>query len=210
MPTLLCCYLGDVSDERFMKKANTSDITQYTLIFTKTGIPCMYSAGFVGFAVGSLSNPLVWIIFWFILAAGALVGFSLLGQTVWKVIFSFFWPRFTYLTTNSSIPTKCTRKLVCFPHSLCSYTSALTPVCPSSSFPPNLSTLRNFTWFLLRSLFLSCAPPLSSVSPSASVYVLVWLMEYQVKTRLAFGASRMSMGSRALKVSAQNLNWTPH
>jgi len=70
-----CLFLGimhifyivwDVSDERFMKKANTSDITQYTLIFTKTGIP-------------------FWIIFWFILAAGALVGFSLLGQTVWKL-----------------------------------------------------------------------------------------------------------------------------
>jgi len=69
-----CLFLGimnvfyvvwDISDERFMKKANTSDITQFTLLFPST------STSF-------------WIIFWFILSAGSLVGFSFLGQILWK------------------------------------------------------------------------------------------------------------------------------
>jgi len=70
-----CLFLGimnvfyvvwDITDERFLKKANTSDITQFTLLFPST-------------------NTSLWITFWFVLAAGSLVGFSFLGQIVWKL-----------------------------------------------------------------------------------------------------------------------------
>jgi len=56
----------DIADERFMKKANTSDITQFTILFPSTSIS-------------------FWIIFWLTLSAGSLVGFSFLGQLVWKL-----------------------------------------------------------------------------------------------------------------------------
>jgi hypothetical protein len=98
MLTLPCHYLGDIADERFMKKANTSDITQFTLLFPSTSTSCMCSAVSLTFTHGSLCNPLVWIIFWFTLSAGSLVGFSFLGQIVWKVGSSFFCLRVTHLT----------------------------------------------------------------------------------------------------------------
>lgn len=86
----LVAILGDISDERFMKKANTSDITQFTLLFPSTSTSCMCSTVSFTFTHRSLFNPLVWIIFWFTLSAGSLVGFSFLGQLVWQVSFSFF------------------------------------------------------------------------------------------------------------------------
>lgn len=86
----LVVILGDIADERFMKKANTSDITQFTLIFPSTSTSCMCSTVSLAFAYCSLFNPLVWIIFWFTLSAGSLVGFSFLGQTLWKVGFLCF------------------------------------------------------------------------------------------------------------------------
>ena len=46
---------------------------------------------------------------------------------------------------DSSILSKCTRKPVCFPCFLYSFTDALTPVYSSSWFPPDLRTPQGFT-----------------------------------------------------------------
>ena len=120
-----CHYLGDIADERFMKKANTSDITQFTLLFPSTSTSCMFTAGFLAFAHCLLFNPVVWIIFWLTLSAGSFVGFSFLGQIVWKVGFSSLPSLIHASYRGSSIPTKCTRKPVCFPYFLCFSTDTL-------------------------------------------------------------------------------------
>ncbi|KAG9056937.1 hypothetical protein FS842_009140 [Serendipita sp. 407] len=52
--------LGDLIDERFKKKQNSSDITQYSLMFP------------------SIPRP-VWTVFWSLLTTAALLGFSALG-----------------------------------------------------------------------------------------------------------------------------------
>ncbi|KAG8785285.1 hypothetical protein FRB91_011741, partial [Serendipita sp. 411] len=64
-----CLFLGlltvlypfwDLIDERFKKKQNSSDITQYSLMFP------------------SIPRP-VWTVFWSLLTTAALLGFSALG-----------------------------------------------------------------------------------------------------------------------------------
>jgi len=142
-----------------MKKANTSDITQFTLLFPSTSTSCMCGTVSLPFAHCSLFHPLVWIIFWFTLSVGGLVGFSFLGQLVWKVGCSFFLSSSHVSYGDSSIPSKCMRKLVCSLSSLCflcSFTGALTPVFFFSWFPPDLKTPQAFTTSLFPSLFLSC------------------------------------------------------
>ena len=167
-----------------MKKANTSDITQFTLIFPSTSTSCMCGTVSLAFADCSLFNPLVWIIFWFTLSAGSLVGFSFLGQTLWKVGFLcfFFLPSSHQSYHDSSILSKCTRKPVCSLCFLYSLTGTLTSVYSSSWIPPDLKTPRvspdHFT-----SLPLSCTrhhhpSPITSTHLTI-VYFLSWVMEYQ-------------------------------
>lgn len=177
MFTLPWRYLGDIADERFMKKANTSDITQFTLLFPSTSTSCMFTASFLAFAHFSLSNPVVWIIFWFTLSAGSLVGFSFLGQIVWKVGFSFF-PSLIHTSYRCSlIPTKCMRKPVCFscflvfPH-LSTYTRILHQLV-SSPLENILEISLALVWATL------LVRPQHRPHHLVIVYILSWLMGYQ-------------------------------
>jgi len=70
-----CLFLGvmnilyilwDIADERFMKKKNTSDITQYVLLYPSTWPP-------------------LWTTLWVFLASAALAGFSVMGYKVFNL-----------------------------------------------------------------------------------------------------------------------------
>src|SRR5258706_15385995 len=171
-----------------MKKANSSDITQFPLIFPSTTPSCMCSAVSLAFAYRSLFNPLVWIIFWFTLSAGSLVGFSFLGQILWKVGFLlFFLPSSHPSYRDSSILSKCTRKPVCSPCFLCSFTGALTPVYSSSWFSPDLKHLRVSRDLFSATLLVLYSPLLSQSyhhHPLNNLVFLDMVMEYQNISRV--------------------------
>lgn len=176
MFTLSWRYLGDIADERFMKKANTSDITQFTLLFPSTSTSCMFTACFLTFAHCSLFNPVVWIVFWFTLSAGSLVGFSFLGQIVWKVGFYFFFRlSFMHLTAVAQFrPNVCASRYVfiflVFPH-LYTYTRILLQLVSSP--------LENILEISLALVWAPLVRPHHRPHHLLIVYILSWLMGYQ-------------------------------
>jgi hypothetical protein len=72
----------DVADDRFFRKANDSDATQFSLLYPR--IPA-HGACQPWVPCSDFSHALtVWALFWILFQTGALIGFILLGISQFK------------------------------------------------------------------------------------------------------------------------------